>query len=88
MTASVLEPRPFRTACALRHFLVALSSFSRGCESLTRGRSTRCPLLAECGYRSRESREGGNEYGTGRDRIWFSQYPSNNDQRGFSPLPR
>ena len=66
-------------------FLSATPSFNHGCESST---SRQCPLLAECGHRGHESREGGLECDPRQGRFWFRQCYSHNDQGMFSPLLR
>ena len=85
---SILGPGPFRTTCVPHLSLATTTTFDHGCESQTAEKSRDRPLLAGCGHRSPESREGWLLYTTSAGRIWFRQCSSDDDQGTPSTLFR
>ena len=47
-----------------------------------------CSLLAECGHRWSESRQGGLKHHTSQGCFWLRRHPAHNDQGMLSCLPR
>ena len=83
--SSLLRFGHFCSPCTPSCFLPTTLRFDHDRKIPTSGRAGRCSLLAQCGHRWPESRQGTLEHHTSQGCFRFCQHPSHHDPGEFPP---